>query len=61
PEQQRSVLQNYRAFSRLPQGERQQLRQQWLRASPQQRRQMLQQQRRQRPRGFNRGGLRSRR
>ncbi|MGH8254931.1 MAG: DUF3106 domain-containing protein [Steroidobacteraceae bacterium] len=48
PEQQRAFVQNFRAFSLLPQQQRAQLRQRWLQATPQQRGQMLQQERRQR-------------
>jgi len=45
PEQQAAVRQNYRAFSGLPPAQRQQLRERWLNATPQQRMQMLQNQR----------------
>jgi hypothetical protein len=45
PEQQAAVRQNYRAFSGLPPAQRQMLRQRWLNATPQQRMQMLQNQR----------------
>jgi Protein of unknown function (DUF3106) len=45
PEQQAAVRQNYHAFSGLPPNQRQQLRQRWLNATPQQRMQMLQNQR----------------
>jgi hypothetical protein len=53
PEQQSAVRQNYHAFSGLPPAQRQQLRQRWLNATPQQRMQMLQNQR---ARRMQRGG-----
>ena len=55
PQQQQAVRQNFRAFSHLPPMQRAQLRQRWLNATPQQRSQMLQQQRALR---FQRGGQR---
>jgi hypothetical protein len=52
PEQQAAVRQNYHAYSGLPAEQRQRLRQRWLDATPQQRLQMLQNQR---ARRFQRG------
>lgn len=45
PEQQAAVRQNYHAFSGLPADQRERLRERWINASPQQRTQMLQNQR----------------
>jgi hypothetical protein len=45
PDQQAAIRQNYHAFSGLPPAQRLQLRQRWLNATPQERQQMLQNQR----------------
>lgn len=58
PQQQRAVLQSYRAFNRLPPQERAQLRERWLQASPQQRRQMFEHMRQRRSMGPRFGGPR---